>query len=65
MTGRTLRTIRRKLGLNQTEFGKLLGYVDPQVQISKIETGKRKINKRLEKLVRMIEQQQNPYPLAK
>lgn len=52
MTGQELKQFRLSLGLKQAEFGRELGFENPQVQISQFENGRRPISKRLESHIR-------------
>lgn len=48
ITGRDIRKFRTELGLTQAEFGMELGFANPQIQISQLESGVRPINRRIE-----------------
>ena len=48
MTNAEFKAIRSKLKLSQKEFGSALGFVDPQGQVSRIETGKVGVSKQVE-----------------
>ena len=54
MSGEEMRMIRRLLGMTQKQFGSDLGIPNPQVQIASMETGRRKISKRLTKAIGLM-----------
>jgi len=55
MTAEELRAFRVSQGLNQTEFGGILGYHQPQIRISEFERGVRVIPKRIREFVAEIQ----------
>lgn len=55
-TPRRLISLRNDLGINQTEFAKLLGFTHKS-QISKLESGARRIPKNLAMLLNLIEKE--------
>lgn len=46
--GKSVAKIRLRMKMNQSEFGALLGYHQPQIRISEIETGRKRVPKRIE-----------------
>ena len=45
MTGQEIKNIRIRTGKTQWEFGALLGYIHPQIRMSEVETGKKRMSK--------------------
>lgn len=54
MSGEEMRAIRRLLGMTQVQFGSDLGIPNPQVQVAGMETGLRRITKRVSKAVFLL-----------
>ena len=50
-----LKQLRKSLGLNQSQFGEKLGYINPQIRVSELETGLKPICERVKKLCKQIE----------
>lgn len=44
------------MGLNQTDFGKLFGFANPQIRISKIESGSENISGQVEAMCQMLQE---------
>lgn len=55
MTASELKAARKRLGLNQRDFGLGLGLAAPQIQVSQLESGLRPISKRLWRIVELWE----------
>ncbi len=50
-----MREIRKKLGLTQIQFGKLLGFSNPNTMISNMENEKAPVTSQTERLCRYVE----------
>ncbi|MBD1210706.1 MAG: helix-turn-helix domain-containing protein [Ignavibacteria bacterium] len=50
-----MREIRKKMGLTQIQFGRLLGFLNPNTMISNMENGKAPVTSQTERLCRYIE----------
>ena len=55
MTGQELRAYRLALKMTQKEFGRALGFKNPQIQISTIESGRRPVSGRVIGMIRLLE----------
>ena len=54
MTKEEIKQLRKKLGLKQEHFGKILGYANPIVRVCEIETGTVPISLRTQLLCKQI-----------
>ena len=57
-TPENIKALRKRLGLNQTEFGQQLGYAQPQVRISELERGEMKPGGAVMLLLDMLDKQE-------
>lgn len=56
MQAADVKNLRQEMGLNQTDFGKLFGFANPQIRISKIESGSENISGQVEAMCQMLQE---------
>jgi transcriptional regulator with XRE-family HTH domain len=55
MEGTEMRELRKKLGLTQIQFGRLLGFANPNTMVSNMENNKAIITSQTERLCKYVE----------
>jgi DNA-binding transcriptional regulator YiaG len=54
MQATDIKNLRTEMGLNQSDFGALFGFANPQIRISKIESGNENISGQVEAMCRIL-----------
>lgn len=54
MQASDLKKLREEMGLTQTSFGVLFGFANPQIRISKLESGREKISGQVEAIYNLL-----------
>lgn len=54
MQATDLKKLRIDMGLNQADFGQIFGFANPQIRISKIESGNENISGQVEAIYKLL-----------